>query len=1090
MSATLFLVTGPVGSGKTKALVDRYRTWAGGGIGRCLWLVPTERCREVLRRQLVVPGRALLAPNLLTFPDFARQLVRAGEPSSQPLPEFHQRILLEDILAALVDRGHLPYFAAVAKSRGFAESVFSLLTELKGQGVTPTLFDRTIEQIGGAINAEKASQLARIFQYYQKRLTDRHLLDRETTYERARDLWSAGRTGPFANVRAVFVDGFVDFTPPQVGLLAAVVGSVEELWTTVMTDAVGDDTRAELFNRSLGTAAKLNQLSVGRRTEVRTDAEMFSRRPRPAGLKHLETALFRPERPGPSSASDGIQFIEAPGLVGEVRLVARAIKTLLLDGASADDIVITARDLGTYADLVREVFAEYGLPADLEGTEPLIRNPAVAALLRAVRLADDGFPFAATTALLRNIYFRPAWPEVEADADVASRAELLLRLLGEPHGREAYLRAARVWAADIPPGLEDENAEGSRRRRKHELAKRCLPFLERYFLAWNRIPAKARLSAHAEWLRAFATDLGLATVAEQTDAAAWTRFWAEIEAWAREEEHLHAQPPTYAPPAFQRLLAVLAGSIGMPRSPGGPGRVRVLSADQARHLGCDHLFIVGLGERSFPDLSGGGQLLDEGERQAFRSAGLDVRCAADRLPDEMLLFYQLVTRPRRQLVLSYPAVDEKGQALLPSSFLTAVDECFAEDAVPVLRRQMLIEGYDRQRPLSPAEFRIRWAAGSSRLQPADEAQRSDLFDHLRTAERIGRERFKSREYSPYDGLLRAPSVVADLRDRFGPDAVISPTALESYVACPFRFYLEQVLRLEPLEDPAEEVEHTCRGAAVHRALSRLHNRLKAAATHSPAEDLAERMIVELRTAVEEHAARVSSPAAKALWQLECQRLERAAARYGGHWAKFQGPWTKAAIALRPHAFEVNFGLGGEAGPLIVRHEDIEVRIGGRVDRVDLTELDDGSVGFWVIDYKTGRSGYHTATDVQSLLKLQLPLYALAVERLIVEGGRPLGLAYWLVADGGPKPALPGRAVTAWLKATDHWQRFRDQLERWVATLARHIRGGEFPLRPRAPDCTDTCRFGQVCRIAESRSVEKNWNLPLPTVAEAGADADE
>src|SRR5262249_13862202 len=129
----------------------------------------------------------------------------------------------------------------------------------------------------------------------------------------------------------------------------------------------------------------------------------------------------------------------------------------------------------------------------------------------------------------------------------------------------------------------------------------------------------------------------------------------------------------------------------------------------ARHLDCDVLFLLGLGERSFPNLGGSEPLFDDAERQALRQAGLELRCASDRLPDEMLLFYQLVTRPRRQLILSYPARDGKGQPLLPSSFLSGALECFAPGAVPVERQRMLIEGFERLRPLSPAEYRVRWA---------------------------------------------------------------------------------------------------------------------------------------------------------------------------------------------------------------------------------------------------------------------------------------------------------------------------------------------------------------------------------------------
>src|SRR5207237_562196 len=82
--------------------------------------------------------------------------------------------------------------------------------------------------------------------------------------------------------------------------------------------------------------------------------------------------LFRPVKSVMRAAdATGVTCLEAPGLVGEVRLVARQIKTLLLEGTRPDDILVSMRDVLPYADLVREVFAEYDIPVDVEGTEPL-----------------------------------------------------------------------------------------------------------------------------------------------------------------------------------------------------------------------------------------------------------------------------------------------------------------------------------------------------------------------------------------------------------------------------------------------------------------------------------------------------------------------------------------------------------------------------------------------------------------------------------------------------------------------------------------------------------------------------------------------
>jgi RecB family exonuclease len=314
--------------------------------------------------------------------------------------------------------------------------------------------------------------------------------------------------------------------------------------------------------------------------------------------------------------------------------------------------------------------------------------------------------------------------------------------------------------------------------------------------------------------------------------------------------------------------------------------------------------------------------------------------------------------------------------------------------------------------------------------------------------------------------------------------------------------LEHALGLAELDEPSEEVEHTRRGAACHRALARLHRKLGECkpdlTTATLPDTLGADLMSEIDVAVREYADRAPSPASRKLWELEGKRLHRSAAKYPGHWEGFLAPWRKAGAALDPRLLEADFGLPapttqvqpaatvGGVPPLTIFVNGIEVRIGGRIDRVDVAELDDG-VGFWVIDYKTGRSANYTAADLAKFQKLQLPLYALAVERVFFPGrkARPLGLAYWLVTDQGPKPVLPGaRQALGWLSDPKKWVTFRKQLEEWVAKMVGRIRDGQFPLAPRSDNCAETCSFGQACRIAQSRNVGKTWELTLPDVGRA------
>jgi ATP-dependent helicase/nuclease subunit B len=1080
--SNVHIICGPAGSGKTDRLLQRYRQVARAQLGAALWLAPTIRAAEALRVRLLESAPALLMPRLMTFQDFVEEIIRCNDPAARPLTHVQRRLLADDLVAELFRQGQLSHFQGVIDTRGFAEAVFALLAELKQQETWAEQFASAVARLSDDRQLDpnsirKATQCALVYRRYQEHLTRYELYDLEGRYWRARDLLARGARAPFNGVRAVFVDGFTEFTHTQHEILEALGSTADELWMALLYES--DSQRAEMFQRAHATLARLQRLHPV--------LEELPRRERAAaGLAHLERELFRPwqtlER---SRDADGLAIIEAPGMVGEARLVARHIKTLLLAGVAAQDILVTLRELPPYVDLLREVFAEYAIPLDVEGTDALWRNPAVALLVRALRLPDDDWRFAAVTALLRNGYFRPDWPAVREAPSVIEESEVLLRLLGEPRGRDAYLAAIATWADRPPPRREDEEAEEPRRQLTHRLAKTCRAFVEQFFHTWDAAPARATLAEHVAWLRQLAEELGIERSAnrDERDREALARLWDELERWRDLHDRIHVDVRPIERKAFLRMLVALTAEAGLGRTQRGGGRVRVLSAELARHLNADYVFVMGLGERGFPRLVAPEPLFDEAERQALCKVGVTVPCLSEQLPQEMLLFYQLVTSTRRQLILSYPAVDDKGQMLLASSFLDKLRDHFETDAIPLLRRRMLIEALDRDMPLSPAEERVQQAR--KRVENR-KARSSPMLD----AEEVARQRFESPDHGIYDGLLRDPRIVADIDKLFRPQRILSPTALEHYIACPFRFFLGNVLRLRPLDEPRDEIESTERGTTVHLALYRLHMRLRAEGRDHRSPQVEEEFRQRLDEAIEECAVQ-SNPAAKVLWRIEGQRLQRQAQHYGVHWEQFAAPWQPRHVVPSPQWFEVSFGLpdvDGNVphGPLVIVADGVEVRISGRIDRVDVAELPDGGgVGFWIIDYKTGRAGYYTGSDLKTFRKLQLTLYALAVEQVLLgdKNARPLGLAYWLVTDTGPKVALPAHPKSlGWFDETESWRAIRAELEGWVVTLARHIRQGDFPLKPRDENCTETCDFGQICRISQTRAVvaNKSWELPLPT----------
>ena len=113
-------------------------------------------------------------------------------------------------------------------------------------------------------------------------------------------------------------------------------------------------------------------------------------------------------------------------------------------------------------------------------------------------------------------------------------------------------------------------------------------------------------------------------------------------------------------------------------------------------------------------------------------------------------------------------------------------------------------------------------------------------------------------------------------------------------------------------------------------------------------------------------------------------------RYRGKEELFRAVVQETAEELRhsdfvPLAFELSFGDQGDLPAVVITQPDSELRITGKVDRVD-GWVKDGRLYLRVVDYKTGRKDFSLA-DVRQGLDLQMLLYLFTIAR---EGSEHFG----------------------------------------------------------------------------------------------------
>jgi RecB family exonuclease len=268
----------------------------------------------------------------------------------------------------------------------------------------------------------------------------------------------------------------------------------------------------------------------------------------------------------------------------------------------------------------------------------------------------------------------------------------------------------------------------------------------------------------------------------------------------------------------------------------------------------------------------------------------------------------------------------------------------------------------------------------------------------------------------------------------------SPTALDTYRSCPFKYFASRVLAIDEERDDEIGLDPLARGALVHAVFERFFSwwqREGRGAVTAATLDDARRHFAEL---VSEMLARLP----EADRQVESARLLGSAAGEGMGDRVFR---IEASREARVVARELELAIDGEY-TFAAERGDRTVRLRGAVDRVD--RLDDGTLR--VIDYKSGAVG-----ELKELL--QVPLYVYVIERAIgARAGREVQASEaFYVGLRGRDPVVP--VITG---AAQRAERLAAAAETLVEVVDG-IAAGDFPPRPIRPRLCATCGYDTVCR---------------------------
>lgn len=1046
------MLCGPRHSGRTAAfdaLLTRH--WP-----RVVVVTPTAAsARDTAARLLLAEGCiGHWGRPVATFPQFVEALLAAEGESAPRLGEFARTRLLARVLADLAAEGALGEVGPSATTVGFRNQVLRAIAELKQAAVEPAEFRGAVEKRITATPFQKV--LATLYERYQDALQASGRYDTVGLYWRASVLAAARCPKILTGGVLLALEGFDDFTPSELRLVRALAAHAESTVFSIACDPE-DAAQHTLYALPRATLATLQGVFPG------ATVSRFAGAPPQDAAQFAARHVFSIEDPPSADNLPPTVAFQPCATTGiEIEYLARRVKRWLVDdGHPPDAVAVCLPRVEPHLAALRTAFEEAGVPIRLRDERPVSQCGAARFLADAVRAAvtwsrDD------VLAVLGS-----PWLDAALGPGGRLHVPLIVRKARIADGRAAWERRLETYAAF----LAADGATHPDVRRYPEIADGVAGVQRR--LAW--------FAPHAERIQDAGTEraLALALIALLDDArAAATARTLEGDLAAAEGAGLRA--------LYEGLGRVAYAEVGAADAPhgnasewlrdllsltrfqrgGAPAGVLVTDAAGMRHLAFRRVLFAGLNEGAIPAGRAADALFSDTDRDRLRAAGIHLEDREHHAQREMILFHR-VLESADAIELCWSQASNDGREIAPSPFLQEVRRLLPHAAL----RPTAASLYPAPDEAVSAREVLACALGrSAALRDLAQALVPGRHTRALRGSRIEVTRHSLEPFDAYDGNLADPDNLAEIARMFGPEHRWSAAQFQAYRACPMRFFLQYVIRLEAAEMPAEALEPRAYGLLLHAALEHLlRNHPTRRLDQLDAEADAPRAAEAVDAAFNAHK---NDPmlfcVPAAVLAAERARIETVLLRF------LHGqPEDINNAGWCAEEFEVAFGnRNAPHAPFSLDTETAAgaVVVSGVIDRVDRNE----NGGARLVDYKTGK--LPTAAAIKDGTDLQLSLYALAWEAHLCPGSACASALYLTPGSTRKQESLNVRGAN------------KDDLRRillgTVSDVVTAVRAGQF--LPTLAANADLHAFQRAVRHNPSR-VARKLGEEEPEEGEPGDD---
>lgn len=1034
-----------------------YKKWA--------LIVPTNRFMRYLKKEAIDlnPNNVAYDLNIYSLRTFIMKLV-TGLGSYQPLSEAASQVFIAYSVRKAFKENKLEYFKQYGENLPFSllEKLRKIFAEYKRLGI----FSRELKDLAERLSPNekrKTIEIAEIFNIYDMLCKKSKAIELGDGYRiLLKDYpqkFSSNFRKIFPDLEYIYIIEFNDFSDPEIEIIKE-LGKIEKLKLTVELDCLET---SEFYKNSYDHINSIiekfqknyfityaNEFSKDKGIEIERVYLNYYKNDQSFSLKIL--------------SSEDVKIYSARNKREETELIAKLIKKIIIeDGAEISNICVLFNNIEEYSDLIRDAFEKYKIPLNLTDRKSLSQINIINQLISFLEIKKRDFFYkdilrAFSGSLLAN-------DEIDIAAIKFAANELKI------------VSGYSLWENKLKGAIKrsDENDEDFNYSEKKEIFERALKSLKKikellscfreymkpedFFKAFVDIVNKFNLpqtifkEVKSEELKEIyfkAISLALDSIKEILEL---------LDIIEQEERNREKE--------FQFYVDLLKNAFLSARF---NARERInkgilaTNLNEARGLKFDYVFIGGLYDGNLPLRYSPEIFLVE----LFRTSEQKHHYL------ERLMFIRAAASFGKKLFLVYPKYED-ARELSKSLFLREFEKAFRlkeEDCIESLKPFIFSE---EEKQTHDAKIFSRNATISDK----EAIKKLDIAKDKKNG--------KSKDWDAILSVEQHPVIKKKLTDLL-ENETLSPRWLEVYAACPFKFFVEKIMKIKPIEEPTEELEAIEIGLVLHEILELFYKKMiekKSFSVYdicnenSNVKKILENIAIEVfeeKYGIDLNSSDVSQDWIYAISFYEIEKIigkenNRMKNCILSEFLKTEAENFRNNIKMKPLMTEKKFGSRDEQSDL-KEFKFGDVRIQGKIDRID---FDEETKYFQIVDYKLGAKKV-SLKDIEEGLFLQTTIYAAAAMEILKNkinnnDVKPLNAKIFslkLSEDFGYNEVktLYKRKIENEENAMANLNLINKTKEK-VKELATLISNGEFKLSKltnRSEKVCKYCSFDGICRV--------------------------